>query len=74
MAKKKKESRIVELKKKSADELNEELIALRKEEFGLRMQRSTGALEDSSRFGKIRKDVARIKTLLNEQKRSQAGA
>lgn len=71
---KKKESRIEALKKKSADQLNEELVALRKEEFTLRMQRATGGLEDSSRFGKIRKDVARIHTLLNEQKRSEAGA
>lgn len=71
---KKKVSRIVELRGKSATELNEELVALRKEEFGLRMQRATGQLESSARFGQIRKDVARIKTLLNEQKNSEAGA
>jgi len=71
---KKKETRIEALRKQSAEQLNEELVALRKEEFTLRMQRATGSLEDSSRFGKIRKDVARINTLLNEQKRNEAGA
>ena len=71
---KKKESRIEALRKKSAAELNEELVELRKEEFTLRMQRATGSLASSARFGQIRKDVARINTLLNEQKRSEAGA
>ena len=57
-----------ELRKKSATELNDELIALRKEEFGLRMQRGTGQLANPSRFKAIRKEVARILTILNEQK------
>ena len=71
---KKKESRIEALRKKSATELNEELVELRKEEFTLRMQRANGSLSSSARFSQIRKDVARINTLLNEQKRSEAGA
>lgn len=65
-------SNAAELRKKSAEELNEELVALRKEEFTLRMQRGTGQLANPARFKAIRKDVARIKTILNEQK--QAGA
>jgi len=73
MAKSKKsESRIVELRGKTADQLSAELVELRKEEFNLRMQRSTGQLQNSSRFGQIRKDVARILTLLNEQKNAEA--
>ena len=67
---KKSESRIVELRAKNAEQLNEELVALRKEEFNLRMQRATGQLENSARFGQIRKDCARILTLLNELSRS----
>ena len=54
----------------SVNELNDELVALRKEEFDLRMQRGTGQLSDTSRFKSIRNDVARIKTILNEQAKS----
>ena len=61
------ESRAAELRAKSATELKDELVELRKEEFSLRMKRGTGQLSDTSRFKKIRKDVARIKTILNEQ-------
>ena len=72
MAKSKKsESRIAELRGKDAEQLNTELTALRQEEFNLRMQRATGQLENSARFSQIRKDCARILTLLNEQKRNE---
>lgn len=64
------ESRAAELRGKSATELKDELVELRKEEFGLRMKRGTGQLADTSRFKKIRRDVARIKTILNEQTKS----
>ena len=62
------ESKAAALRAKSAADLTEELVALRKEEFGLRMQRSTGQLSNNSRFKAIRREVARIKTVLNEQK------
>ncbi|MCL4160528.1 UNVERIFIED_CONTAM: hypothetical protein GTU68_051764 [Idotea baltica] len=61
------ESRAAELRSKSATELKDELTTLRKEEFDLRMRRGTGQLSDTARFKKIRRDVARIKTILNEQ-------
>lgn len=61
------ESRGAELRAKSATELKDELVELRKEEFSLRMKRGTGQLSDTSRFKKIRREVARIKTILNEQ-------
>lgn len=61
------QSRAAELRAKSATELKDELVELRKEEFGLRMKRGTGQLSDTGRFKKIRRDVARIKTILNEQ-------
>jgi large subunit ribosomal protein L29 len=64
------ESRAAELRAKSATELKDELVALREEEFKLRMQRGTGQLANTSRFKKIRKDVARIKTILNENAKS----
>ena len=66
------ENRATELRAKSATELKDELVDLRKEEFSLRMKRGTGSLADTSRFKKIRRDVARIKTILNEQAKSAA--
>jgi len=55
------------LRAKSAEELKNELVELRKEEFNLRMQRGTGQLSNTARFKEIRREVARIKTVLNEQ-------
>jgi large subunit ribosomal protein L29 len=59
-----------DLRKKSATELNEELLKLRREQFNLRMQQATGQMARSDQFGKVRKDIARIKTVLNEKARS----
>jgi len=64
------ESRASELRAKSAAELKDELVVLRKEEFNLRMQRGTGQLSNTARFKDIRRDVARIKTILNENAKS----
>ncbi len=61
------ESKAGELRAKSAEDLNNELVDLRKEEFDLRMQRGTGQLANNARFKQIRRQVARIKTVLNEQ-------
>ena len=61
------QSKVTELRAKSASELKDELVSLRKEEFNLRLQRGTGQLNDTSRFKKIRREVAQIKTILNEQ-------
>lgn len=65
-----------ELRAKTTDELKEMLIALRREQFNLRFQRATGQLEATSRIRAVRRDIARIKTLLTERARaaaSQAG-
>jgi large subunit ribosomal protein L29 len=59
-----------DLRKKTAAELNEELLKLRREQFNLRMQQATGQMARSDQFGKVRKDIARIKTVLNEKARS----
>ena len=61
------QSKATDLRGKSAQELNEQLVDLRKEEFNLRMQRGTGQLSNNARFKTIRREVARIKTVLNEQ-------
>jgi large subunit ribosomal protein L29 len=52
-----------ELRKKSAIELQNELLSLRKEQFALRLQRSTGQAVKPDQFGKVRKNIARLKTV-----------
>ena len=59
-----------DLRKKSVDELNEELVALRREQFNLRMQQATGELSHHHEHRRVRRDIARVKTVLNELKRS----
>ena len=60
-----------DLRDKSPDELRTELSALLKEQFGLRMQKATQQLTNSSKIVRVRRDIARVKTLLN-QKTGQA--
>ncbi|MCP4212169.1 MAG: 50S ribosomal protein L29 [Halieaceae bacterium] len=56
-----------ELREKSAEELNSELLSLREEQFRLRMQVSTGQLGQTHLLKNTQKDVARIKTVLTEK-------
>jgi len=60
-----------DLRDKSPGELQTELAALLKEQFGLRMQKATQQLTSSSKIVRVRRDIARVKTLLN-QKTGQA--
>jgi large subunit ribosomal protein L29 len=55
-----------DLRKKSVDELSEELLELRREQFNLRMQRATGQLSRPHEYGRVRKDIARVKTVMAE--------
>lgn len=57
-----------DLKSKSTDELKKMLLDTRKEQFNLRFQLSGGQLENTSQMRKIRRDVARIKTMMNQLK------
>ena len=59
-----------DLRNKSADELNEELVALRREQFNLRMQQATGEMTQVHQHGRVRKDIARVKTVLSELSRA----
>lgn len=52
---------------KTHDELNTQLIDLRKEQFNLRFQRASGQLENTARVRAVRRDIARIKTVLQQQ-------
>lgn len=61
-----------ELKDKSVDELNEELLKQLKEQFRLRMQKSTGQLNETHLLKQTRRDIARIKTVLTQKAGEQA--
>jgi large subunit ribosomal protein L29 len=56
-----------ELRTKSADELNKELLDLLKAQFGLRMQIATQQLSNTSQLSKVRRDIARVRTLIREK-------
>ncbi len=56
-----------ELRAKSVDELNEELTNLLKEQFNLRMQNATGQLEQTAQLKTVRRNIARVKTILNQK-------
>ncbi|MCW8844993.1 MAG: 50S ribosomal protein L29 [Gammaproteobacteria bacterium] len=55
-----------ELKQKSRAELQDELLVLRKEQFNLRMQQATGQLARPDQFNKVRKNIARVKTVMRQ--------
>jgi len=64
-----------DVRAKSDDELKDELIGLRKEAFNLRFQRASGQLENTARVRQVRRDIARIKTVLGARTRvSQAAS
>lgn len=56
-----------ELREKTADQLNEELATLKKEAFNLRFQQATGQLENTARMRTVKRDAARVKTILNQK-------
>ena len=59
-----------ELKQKSVDELNNELVAAKKELFNLRFQNATNQLDNTSRIKEVRKNIARIQTVITEKARA----
>ncbi|MCU0839153.1 MAG: 50S ribosomal protein L29 [Rhodospirillales bacterium] len=60
-----------ELRHKSADELKDALLQLRKEAFNLRFQVASGQLENTARRRQVRRDIARIKTVMSERRRAK---
>jgi large subunit ribosomal protein L29 len=56
-----------ELHDKTPDQLRDELVNLKKESFNLRFQQATGQLENSARLKTVKRDVARVKTVLNQK-------
>jgi large subunit ribosomal protein L29 len=61
-----------ELRAKSADDLESELLELSREAFNLRMQKGTGQLSRPNQVKDVRRSIARVKTILNERRRAES--
>ena len=61
-----------DLRAMTVDQLDDELLKLKKEQFNLRFQRATGQLENTSRVRVVRRDIARIKTVAQQKRASEA--
>ncbi|HEX9771412.1 MAG TPA: 50S ribosomal protein L29 [Kiloniellales bacterium] len=59
--------KVGELRTRSDDELKDSLLGLRKEAFNLRFQRTSGQLENTARIREVRRDIARIKTVMRQR-------
>ena len=59
----------IDLRKEDVNNLNEKIKKFRKEALNLRFQKSSGQLENTSRISKVKKEIARIKTIINEKKK-----
>ena len=67
----KKKSTGDDFRAKSADELGDQLVKLKKEQFNLRFQRASGQLENTSRVREVRRDIARVKTVRSQLRNGQ---
>lgn len=67
-------AKTADFRSKSPDQLKEDLLQLKKEQFNLRFQQATGQLEKTARIKIVRRDIARVQTLLREQARADAEA
>ncbi len=63
-----------ELRGMVPEALKEELLKLRREQFNLRMQQATGQLARPHEYGRVRRQIARVKTVLNEKRRTGEGS
>ena len=61
-----------EVRDLTVDELKDKLLQLKREQFNLRFQSASGQLEKTARVGEVRKDIARVKTILGEKSRASA--
>ncbi|HWF95822.1 MAG TPA: 50S ribosomal protein L29 [Xanthobacteraceae bacterium] len=63
-----------DLRAMTIDQLDDEVLKLKKEQFNLRFQRATGQLENTSRVRQVRRDIARIKTVATQKRPAQPGS
>lgn len=66
----KQKQRLSDIKVMSKDQLEQEFLSLKKEQFNLRFQRATGQLENTARVRVVRRDIARIKTIAAQQQKN----
>ncbi|MCV2876906.1 50S ribosomal protein L29 [Rhodobacteraceae bacterium XHP0102] len=62
-----------DLREKTPDQLRDQLVQLKKEAFNLRFQQATGQLENTARMRQVRRDVARVNTILSQKAAAAAG-
>jgi large subunit ribosomal protein L29 len=65
-------TKVTDFRDKTADELKDAIAQLKKEQFNLRFQKASGQLEATGRVQMVRRDIARIKTVMGERDRAQA--
>lgn len=63
-----------DLREKTPDQLRDQLASLKKEAFNLRFQKATGQMENTARMQSVRRDAARVKTILNQKAAAAASA
>ncbi len=65
------ELKVEDIRRMTADQMDDEILKLKKERFNLRFQRATGQLENTSRLREARRDIARIKTIARQKRQAE---
>ena len=63
---------VEDIRRMTADQMDDEILKLKKERFNLRFQRATGQLENTSRLREARRDIARIKTIARQKRQAES--
>ncbi|ETR75566.1 50S ribosomal protein L29 [Afipia sp. P52-10] len=66
------ELKVEDIRRMTADQMDDEILKLKKERFNLRFQRATGQLENTSRLREARRDIARIKTIARQKRQADS--
>ena len=66
------ELKVEDIRRMTADQMDDEILKLKKERFNLRFQRATGQLENTSRMREARRDIARIKTIARQKRQAES--
>jgi large subunit ribosomal protein L29 len=66
------ELKVEDIRRMTADQMDDEVLKLKKERFNLRFQRATGQLENTSRMREARRDIARIKTIARQKRQAES--
>ena len=63
-----------DVRRMTVDQMDDEVVKLKKEQFNLRFQRATGQLENTARVRQVRRDIARLKTIAQQKRAAQSGS